>query len=294
MDIVALFCDLDDCYQAFAPIWQKHLLAAPGRPRRRPRRLSTSEILTRVIAFHHSDYRTFTHFYLKEVCRHRRAEFPNLVSYQRLIERLPAVPAPLTAYLRTRLGRTRGIAFLDSLPWPVRHHRRIHNHQVLAGSAQRGKSSRGWFYGFKPHFVVDDEGAPPAVRFTPGHVDDRLPVPDLAEALWGKLFGDRGYLGQELFECLPPTGLQLITKLKRNRKNKLPPLRDKLLLRKRALLESVGEPRKHVCRIAPARHRSVCHAFLHATAALAAYTGHEHKPSLHWTREEQLLLTEAF
>src|SRR5438270_752534 len=90
MDIVAVYCDLDDFYQAFAPTWQQHLLPAPGRHRRRASRLSPSEIMTLVIAFHDSDYRTFKHFYRKEVCRHWRAEFPDLVSYQRLIECLPA------------------------------------------------------------------------------------------------------------------------------------------------------------------------------------------------------------
>jgi hypothetical protein len=294
VDIVALFCDLDDFYQAFAPTWQQHLLSAPGRRRRRPSRLSMSEIMTLVIAFHDSDYRTFKHFYRKEVCRHWRAEFPDLVSYQRLIECLPAVLIPLSAYLRTRLGTTRGIAFIDSLPLPVCHNRRIYSHQVFDGFAQRGKSSMGWFYGFKLHFVINDKGELLAVRFTPGNVDDRTPVPDLAEGLWGKLFGDRGYLGQELFERLQQSGVQLITKLKRNMKNKLLPLWDKLLLRKRSLIESVGEQLKHVCQIAHTRHRSVYNASVHALAALAAYTWRAHKPSLHLTDEEQALLAGEF
>jgi len=186
------------------------------------------------------------------------------------------------------------VAFIDSLPLPVCHNRRIYNHQVFADFAQRGKSSMDWFYGFKLHFVINDTGDLLAVRLTPGHVDDRTPVPDLVQGLWGQLFGDRGYLGQELFEQLQQTGVQLITKLKRNMKNKLMPLWDKLLLRKRALIESVGKQLKHVCQIAPTRHRSVPHAFVHTFAALVAYTWHEHKPSLHLTDEEQRLLAEPF
>jgi Transposase DDE domain len=200
LDIVALFGDLDDFYQAFAPTWQQRLRPAPGPHRQRASRLSVSEIMTLVIAFQDSDYRTFKHFYLKQVCRHGQSEFPALVSYSRLMECLPAVLVSLSAYLRTRLGRTRGMAFLDSLPLPVCHNRRLYNHQVFADFAQRGKSSRGWFYGFKLHFVMNDEGDLLAVRFTPGHVDDRTPVPDLVEGLWGKRFGDRGYISQELFE----------------------------------------------------------------------------------------------
>jgi Transposase DDE domain len=269
-------------------------LPAPGRHRRRPTRLSLSEIMTLVIAFHDSDYRTFKHFYRKEVCRHWRAEFPTLVSYSRLVECLPAVLVPLSAYLHTRLGATRGIAFIDSLPLPVCHNRRIYSHQVFDGFAQRGKSSVDWFYGFKLHFIVNDEGDLLAVRFTPGNVDDRVPVPELTQGLWGKLFGDRGYLGQGLFEQLRENGVQWITKLKRKMKNKLLPLWDKLLLRKRALIESVGEQLKHVCQIAHTRHRSVPNAFVHTLAALAAYTWHEHKPSLHLTDEEQRWLATAY
>jgi Transposase DDE domain len=293
VDIVALFCDLDDFYRAFAPIWQRHLLAAPGRHRRRACRLSASEIMTILIAFHDSDYRTFKHFYHKEVCRHWRAEFPHLISYQRFIECLPSVLVPLSAYLRTRLDCTRGLAFIDSLPLPVCHNRRIYNHQVFADFAQRGKSSMGWFYGFKLHFVINDEGALLAARFTPGNVDDRVPVPDLVPGLWGKLFGDRGYISQELFEQLWKRGVQLVTKLKRKMKNKLLPLWDKLLLRKRALIESVGEQLKHVCQIAHTRHRSVANAFVHTFAALIAYSWRESKPSLHLTDEEQRLLATA-
>jgi Transposase DDE domain len=293
VDIVALFCDLDDFYQAFLPTWQKQLLPSPGRHRRRACRLSASEVMTLVVAFQDSDYRTFKHFYRKEVCRHWRAEFPALVSYQRLVECLPAVLVPLAAYLETRLGATPGIAFVDSLPLPVCHNRRIYSHQVFAGFAQRGKSSMGWFYGFKLHFVINDEGALLAVRFTPGNVDDRAPVPGLAAGLWGKLFGDRGYISQDLFEQLWGTGVQLITKLKRKMKNKLLPLWDKLLLRKRVLIESVGEQLKHVCQIGHTRHRSVPNAFVHTFAALVAYTWYEPKPSLHLTAEEQRLLATA-
>jgi hypothetical protein len=293
VDLVALYCDLDDFYQGFAPTWQQRLLPAPGRHRRRSSRLTMSEIMTLVIAFHDSDYRTFKHFYRKEVCRHWQSEFPDLVSYQRLVECLPAVLVPLSAYLQTRLGYTRGIAFVDSLPLPVCHNRRLYNHQVFDGFAQRGKSSMGWFYGFKLHLVINDEGDLLALRFTPGNVDDRAPVPNLAEGLWGKLFGDRGYISQELFEQLWGTGVQLITKLKRNMRNKLLPLWDKLLLRKRALIESVGEQLKHVCQIGHTRHRSVPNAFVHTFAALVAYTWQERKPSLHLTKEERLL-AEAF
>ena len=177
-------------------------MPAPGQHRRWASRFSPSEVRRLVIAFQDSDYRTCKHFYRKQVCRHGRAEFPPLVSYPRLLERLPGVLVPGAAYLETRLERTRGIAFIDSLPLPVCHNRRLYNHPVFADFAPRGKSSLGWFYGFKLPFVMNDEGDLLAWRLTPSNVDDRTPVPDLAEGLGGKLFGDRGYICQDLFEPL--------------------------------------------------------------------------------------------
>jgi hypothetical protein len=180
------------------------------------------------------------------------------------------------------------------LPLPVCHNRRIHSHRVFAGVAQRARSSLDWFYGLKLHFVINEQGELLAFRLTPGNVDDRKPVPALAAGLWGKLFGDRGYISQELFEQLQQTGVQRITKLKRKMKNKLMPLVDKFLLRKRVLIESVGEQLKQVCPIAHTRHRSVSNASVHILAALVAYTWHEHKPSLHLSEEECQLLAKAF
>lgn len=261
MDIVALFCGLDDFCRAFEPVWHARLLPAPGRRRQRPCGLCLSELLTLLGAFHASDYRTLKHFYRAHVCAHWGREFPHLPSYMRLVERIPDALVPLSAYLATRLRATRSIAFIDSLPVKVCHNRRIRSHKVFQGTAQRGKSSVDWFYGFKLHLVVNDDGDLLALRLTPGNVDDRAPVPGLADGLWGKLFGDRGYISQALFDRLWAEGVQLVTRLKRNMKNRLVPLIDKLLLRKRALIESVGEQFKHQCQIERTRHRRASNGF---------------------------------
>ena len=289
MDIVALFCDLDDFCRWFEPRWRVRLLSAPGNHRQRTSGLALSEMLTLLVAFHDSDYRTFKHFYLEHVCQHWQQEFPHLPSYTRLVESIPSTLVPLSAYLASRLRATHGIAFIDSLSLRVCHNRRIASHKVFAGLAQRGKTSVDWFYGFKLHFVVNDSGDLLALRFTPGNVDDRAPVPTLTEDVWGKLFGDRGYISQALFEQLWEHGLQLITKLKQRMKNKLMPLLDKLLLRKRALIESIGEQLKHVCQIEHTRHRSANNGFANMLAALVAYTWQEHRPSLHLHPEERAL-----
>jgi transposase len=283
MDIVTIFCAVDDFCQPFAPVWQQHWLPKPGRQRRRACRLALSEALTLVIWFHLSGYRCFKHFYLRQVCTELRSEFPHLPSYGRMVELLPATFVPLCALLHRRLAATHGIAFIDSFALKVCHNRRIHSHKVFAGVAQRGKSSMGWFYGLKLHLVINDQGELVAVQLTPGNTDDRTPVPTLTRRLQGKLFGERGYLGPGLFTLLWARGLQMVTKIKRNMKNKLLPLTDKLLLRKRGLIECVGGQLKHWCQIEHTRHRSVTHAYVNILAALVAYSFRPHKPSLNLT-----------
>jgi hypothetical protein len=117
--------------------------------------------------------------------------------------------------------------------------RGIPQHRVFAGLARRGKTSVGWFFGFKLHLVFNDRGELLNMQLTPGNIDDREPVPDLVQELFGKLFADKGYISQALGQRLRETcGLQLITQLKKNMKNRLLPLADKLLLRKRAIVET--------------------------------------------------------
>jgi hypothetical protein len=144
-------------------------------------------------------------------------------------------------------------------------------HQVFADLAERGKSSLGWFYGFKLHLIGDDPGELLAVCLTPGNVQDRKPVPRLATKLWGKLGGDRGYLSKRLFEQLFKQGLQLITPIRKNMPNQLMPLMDKLLTRKRSIIETINDQLKNISQIAHTRHRSVTNFLVNLLAGLIAY-----------------------
>jgi Transposase DDE domain len=255
-------------------------LAHSGSKKRRASSLSLSEVMTILVWFHASHYRTFKHYYFDSVLSGKRAEFPGLPSYARFVELIPMTLLPLGAYLQTRKGQTTGIQFIDSLPIRVCHHRRIGSHRVFAGLAQRGKGSMGWFYGFKLHLVINDQGELLGVCLTPGNVDDRRPVKKLVRQLWGKLFGDRGSISQELFEQLWGEGLQLITKLKRTMKNKLMPLFDKLLLRQRALIECVNDQLKNISQVEHTRHRSPINGIVNIVAAVVAYTFQPKKPAL--------------
>jgi hypothetical protein len=146
----------------------------------------------------------------------------------------------------------------------------------------------GWFYGLKLHLVVNDCGEIQACQLTPGNVDEstvffqyRKPVPVLCKYLFGKLIDDWGYLSQPLFEQLLETfNVQLITRLKKNTKHRLMPLVDKLLLRKRAIIESVIDQLKNTSQIEHSRHRSPINAFINIFAGLIAYCHLPQKPSL--------------
>jgi hypothetical protein len=278
--ILPLFTDLDDFCQTFEPTFKVKLLESGTVQRHRKATLVLSEVMTIIVWFQQSGYRTFKDFYLKEVCRHLRAEFPHLVSYNRFIELMPEALVPLCFYLQTRKGETAGIAFIDSLPLAVCHNRRIHSHKVFAHLAERGKSSVDWFYGFKLHLIVNDCGELLAFHLTAGNVDDRQPVPRMAKGLFGKLFGDRGYISKALQEVLSQQNLQLITKLRKNMKNRLLSVFDQLLLRKRALIETINDQLKNICHIEHSRHRSPANFLVNVVAALTAYTYKEKLPSL--------------
>jgi hypothetical protein len=288
VDILPLFCDIDDFCLLFEPLWQQRLLAT--RRRKRPSALCLSEVMTIITLFHASSYRNFKAYYTEQVLKRYVWAFPRLVSYGRFVELMPSALVPLCGYLQSRKGRCSGISFIDSTSLKVCHNRRIHSHRVFAGAARRGRTSVDWFFGFKLHLVINDRGELLALRLTPGNADDRRPVPELVKGLFGKLFGDKGYVSGPLFEALYGEGVQLVTKLKRGMKNRLLPLLDKIMLRKRAVIESVMDQLKNVSQIEHSRHRSVANCFVNLLGGLIAYTWREKKPSLNIRVAEQLQL----
>ncbi len=183
-----------------------------------------------------------------------RGAFPRLVSYTRRVELMPSSLIPLCRYLHTRRGQVSTIRFIDSTPIIVCHPKRADSYKLFGEVAKWGKNSVGWFYGFKLPLIINDEGELLAVKLTPANVDDRVPVAQMTQALFGKLFGDKGTISQPLFELLFGRVVQLVTKLKKNMKNKLLPLMDKLLTRKRALIETVNDQLKNISQLKHTRH----------------------------------------
>jgi len=281
MSVLELFCAVDDFCQSFEPKWHQQCIANGTKQRHRARQLTTSEIMTILILFHQSHYRTFKAFYSEHVAVELCADFPGLVSYSRFVEFFPSVVVPLCAYLHSCFGACTGISFVDSTPLSVCHTRRIQQHRVFRGLAARGKNSVGWFYGLKLHLLFNDCGELLNMTITPGNVDDRKPVPQLIQRLFGKLFGDKGYLSQPLFqELLSKLSVQLITPRRSNMKPELLTWNDKLRLRKRAIVETIIDQLKNISQIEHTRHRSPLNFFVNVLCGLIAYCHQPKKPSL--------------
>jgi transposase len=289
MDWETLFCGVDDFCRTVEPLLRQRLLTAGQRRRNRAGRLTPSEVMTILIAFHHSNFRTFKHFYNMLMEQHR-AEFPDLVTYHRFVELMPSVLALLCAYLRSRFGSCTGIAFIDSTALAVCGNKRIERNRVFRGIAKLGKTTMGWFFGFKLHLVINECGELLAVQLTPGNVDDRQPAPRLTRELFGKLFGDKGYISARLFAQLWDRGLQLVTHIRRNMTNHLMPLLDKVLLRKRSLIETVNDQLKNISQIEHTRHRSATNFLVNLVAGLIHYTHQPKKPSLRLNTRDRTTL----
>ena len=281
LSLDALFCDVDDFCQIFEPLWQQELLKSGKKYRRRSRSLSLSEILTILIAFHQSHYRNFKHFYLINVLHHWRQAFPQAVSYPRFVAWMPSDLIPLCAYLCHCFGQCTGISFMDATSIKVCHNRRISQHRVFEGHAARGKTSVGWFFGFKLHLVINDRGELLNVQLTPGNIDDRQPVVELLQDLWGKVFADKGYVSQPLAQHLQEEyRVMLMAKPRRNMRNYLMLYQDKLMARKRALIETVIDQLKNISQIEHSRHRSPANFCVNLLCGLIAYCHQPKKPSL--------------
>ncbi|PHM66433.1 transposase [Xenorhabdus stockiae] len=152
--LVEIFCDVDDFCRLFIPQWAQFCLDNGYRLRRRQGRMYPSEIMTILILFQRSHYRDFKNFYLEHIWQYHHRDFPSLLSYTRFISVAPSVLVPLSSYLTQLKGKPTGIAFIDSTSLRVCHNIRIPRHKVFQGIAQRGKTSMGWFYGFKLHLII--------------------------------------------------------------------------------------------------------------------------------------------
>ena len=279
VDITALYCCLDDFCKVFAD-WEAHRLLPSEQTRQRSGKLSRAEMLFIVVLFHLAPYKNFKTFYLYGIGYQHRGCFRDLPHYDRFISLMPRLFVPLMVLLHSLSGEQSGVYFADSTKLAVCHNRRIDRHKVFDGLAARAKTSVGWFYGLKLHVVINHKGQIMALRITPGNTADSTVLNEMTQHLTGKLYADKGYIGRELFTKLWQRGLHLITGIRRNMRNYLMPLGDKLMLRKRFVIETVFDILKCEMGLEHSRHRSPVNAMVHVLSCLVAYAFRPGKPSI--------------
>ena len=287
--LIELFITLDDFCQAL-DTWKQKQAEYFTQPNRSPQ-LSDSELLTIMVFYQYSGYKCFAYYYQDYVQVYLKSYFPNLVTYPRFVALIPRILPGLYVFLQwqCRQNAQTGIYYIDSKKLPVCHPKRVHAHRVFKDGAAWGKSSTGWYFGYKLHLLINHQGQILRFLFTPANVADNntTVLQDMLGGLKGKCFGDRGYL-TKLFETFYSQGLSLITKVKKNMK-KLPlALDDALKLRKRAVIESINDILMTVFDLEHTRHRSPVNALAHMISALIAYGFYEQKPAVFVPKKGQI------
>ncbi len=143
--------------------------------------------------------------------------------------------------------------------------------EFLKEITKREKTSMGWFCGFKLHLVINNFGHILAFTLSPGNVDDRAALPQMVQGVFGKLFGDKGYIGKDLFNSLWDKGIKMITSIRSNMKTQIIALDESEALGRRSLIESVFNVLKNSCRIEHLRHRSPANFVANLLAGLCAF-----------------------
>lgn len=276
-DFTEMYCFVDDFMKSIATN-----LIAINSSKSKPgvsNCLSSSEVLTILLGYYESCCDCFKHYYETIIMQDHRDDF-KLVSYAHFTKLIGRNFQYLVILLHHLLKDCTGISFVDSTSIAVCKNYRIYSHKVFDGFAKRSKTTKGWFFGLKLHLVIDPQGNLIKVSFSSGNKDDRKALKQMIPGLFGKIFGDRGYISKELFEDLHSKGIQLVTRLKKGMKNVLMPIMDKVILLKRALIESVIGKLKFLDKLEHSRHRSVTNAFCHMIANLINYQLKDGKPSI--------------
>lgn len=290
--ITDIFYLADEFCQEFDKNISKRSIGNP--PKRKPQ-MSPSEVITIMVLFHLGGFKNLKNFYLYHVKLHLSGLFPHTVSYTRFTELQQATALPMAIFLKTCcLGTCTGISFVDSTSISVCKNKRIPRHKVFDGIAQRGKSTMGYFFGFKLHYVINDKGEIISFVITPGNVDDREPLKNkkFIEKIRGKLYADKGYISKELTEILFVDGLHLVTSIRNNMKNVIMEMKDKILLRKRSVIETINDELKNICSIEHSRHRSFGNFITNLLSAMIAYCFFPKKPAIKYqvVNPDQLML----
>lgn len=272
--LISIFIEIDEFCKELDKYSKQYLLTGPSSGKRGPDcGLVISEIMTILVMFQMSRFRDFKNFYIGFLCIYYKRDFPKLPSYERFVNLIKRAIFPLTIFTQLKTGKQTGIYYIDSSCLPVCHIKRSKRHKTFENIAEYGRTSVGWFFGLKLHLVVNEQGGLLAFKITRGNRSDSQEAIPLLKALKGLGFGDKGYIGKKIFDELLSSGLKLITRKRRNMKEKLDlSCYEKQLLNQRGIIETVIGHLKHGYQIWHTRHRSIFNAMTHLIAALAAYT----------------------
>ena len=269
--LTRIFCQVDDFCKEINSQQMNYFLPAPTSRRGPPCCLCDSEIMTILIFFQSSQWRNFKSYYEYFLSTFYKTAFPKLPSYNRFIEIMNRIIFHLILFSQINAGKRTGIYFIDSTCLPVCHLKRSKRHKTFDEIAQYGRTSVGWFFGLKLHIIINDRGELMAFKITNGKRNDAKAGESIMQKLQGLMFGDKGYLGRQLFSRLLEKGLNLITRGRKNMKQKNYSSMEKQLLNKRGIIETVINHFKHHYHIWHTRHRSIVNAITHLMAGIAAY-----------------------
>lgn len=277
IDITTVYCLVEEFYKFYEEEIRRELPRAHRVTRVSP--LTMPEILTILVTYSFSYYKHFNAYYIEGV---KVKDFNNKLSYNRLIELLPRALPIASVLLKTLCcsNKQSQDKFIDATSLAVCSVKRISSNKVFKDLAKLGVTTKGYFLGFKLHLVIDTKGTIVNACLTRGNCDDRSVVENLTVKMIGKLYGDKGYISADLFKKLFARGLHMITGIKKNMKNKLMHTYDKIMLRKRSLIETVFDYLKNKFNLEHTRHRSPYNAFGHIITTLIAYSLKPCKPSI--------------
>ena len=296
--VTEIFCVIDEFCKNFSSECARNLALEhePCRRRNRKGRMSKSEIMTILVCYHFGSFANFKHYYQLYIRQHLHDSFPSAVSYNRFVELAPRVFLEMMLFMKlSAFGKCSGIIFVDSTMIPVCHNLRRYANKVFAGVAKDGTGTMGWCHGFKLHLMCNDRGEIITFCLTGANVDyrDKRVWTVFSRELYGKVFADRGYIKHGRFDELFEQGIHLVHGLKANMKNRLMPMWEKIMLRKRCIIECINDLLKNKANIVHSRHRSIHNFIMNMCGALAAYSFFENKPEalpVHVERNGQLTL----
>jgi len=274
-----IFSIVDDFCKPYEE-WLSHKLIRSNKQRTRSGKLALSERLSIMIFYHFSPYKNFKTYYQHFVINGNL--FKNPPCYDRFIQIIPPLFLPFVIMMHYLSGHKTGTYYVDSTHFAVCKNIRINRHRTFDGLASRGRSSIDWFYGFKLHMVINENSEIVAIKITKGNVDDRKAFEKIvtANGLQGRCYADKGYISKNMFHRIYQRGLIIITGIKRNMKDYLMPILDKIMLKKRFIIETIFGYIKENFNLKPSKHRSPINFFVSLLAALIAFQLKPNKPTI--------------